>query len=474
MTRTPRTARRRGFTLVELLVSAALTVLIMAVVAVAFQAALKAHSDLHSVSSLADQLRAVDVILSRDLEADHLWDDDTGRAVRVSKVPKHISKSYPSWSAPHQHGYFFLRQGSAPKDRFAPPASAYRSTPPTNPPLEYVYEGTEDNRPSFRANDHMIAMTVRLDDATDDGKPARAETMFAAKAPAGLPQGSSNDLVNHPTNLLRSNPSGQYVSRWAEVAYFLTPNGLKVTTDGMPTGATPVQLFTLRRHQWLLTPETIRLINNPSNNAPDSLPTAPYYQMNPTQYPELSATPVLPPPGPYQVWTTNTPTTVKQPNRRFGGAGSAPTPSVDGSDVLLSNVVSFQVRVTSDAGTVMNPVYFHPTASPSAATQVGPGEFHDLGLWVRDQRYVSPPNAAQPVTFNVVGPGVVDFATFDTTTNLGVIPLAPPPNNMTTHPPALPNGQTQVIRQLRSVEITVRVYDFKTFRTRQLTLKKDL
>ena len=84
--RHPLTRRpRRGFTLVELLVACALTVLIMAVLATAFQTGLATFSHLKSTVGLSEQLRSAESVMRRDLEATHLEDAD-GVPVRISSL----------------------------------------------------------------------------------------------------------------------------------------------------------------------------------------------------------------------------------------------------------------------------------------------------------------------------------------------------------------------------------------------------
>src|SRR4051794_5335162 len=79
MIQTPDARRARpGFTLVELLVSAAICVIIMTVLAVCFQSGLEAIRQMRSQGDMTDQLRAVGEMMKRDLTVDHFLTVETG------------------------------------------------------------------------------------------------------------------------------------------------------------------------------------------------------------------------------------------------------------------------------------------------------------------------------------------------------------------------------------------------------------
>ena len=97
---------RGGFTLVELLVSAALCILIMTILAMSFQVGMDTLSQLKSVAGLSEQLRAAEVVMRRDLSAIHLTDEN-GVPLRVSQQVV----ANQAWGTPKQ-GYFAVRQTS--------------------------------------------------------------------------------------------------------------------------------------------------------------------------------------------------------------------------------------------------------------------------------------------------------------------------------------------------------------------------
>ena len=91
---------RQGFTLVELMVSMALIIFIMAILSQAFVAALGVFRNLKGQGDLAEHLRAVTQILQRDLAADHF---DGNRRL-----------SDPNFwlNGPPSQGFFQIWQGS--------------------------------------------------------------------------------------------------------------------------------------------------------------------------------------------------------------------------------------------------------------------------------------------------------------------------------------------------------------------------
>lgn len=311
MTHTTRRAARRGFTLVELLVAAALTIGIMAVIAVAFQAALRAYSDLNSVAGLAEQLRAAKATIERDLDAPHLETDD-GRVVRVSDP----AVAAGSWSGtagtPHRIGYLEIFQ-----------------TSPTSP----VVEGNDvtTGGTSERAVNHALRFTVKRSALT-------AQDVFTGQlkpgsvAPATL---SANTIADYTT------APNQIVARWGEVAYFLQPAPGNLMTEPDPATGTMLPLHTLYRRQRVLAPGIVQVGGAGGWNTT----TQPYdYDL----YPEI---------GVINRSGTNflaTPFDVAAGNRAPPTPIPASSPSFFGTDVLLSNVISFQVMPQFAGGASFN------------------------------------------------------------------------------------------------------------------------
>src|SRR5437763_1697496 len=91
MTRIPRASRRRprpGFTIPELLVAAAMCIIIMAILATCFQAGIDTLRQLKSQGDMTDQLRAAEIVIKRDLQAKRFptQDDRENLGVRLSDM----------------------------------------------------------------------------------------------------------------------------------------------------------------------------------------------------------------------------------------------------------------------------------------------------------------------------------------------------------------------------------------------------
>src|SRR6516165_1368890 len=76
--------RRSGFTLVELMVSLALTVFIMAILSEAFVTGLESFRKLRAMAELEQGMRTVESILRRDLQANHFEGDKRLSELTVS------------------------------------------------------------------------------------------------------------------------------------------------------------------------------------------------------------------------------------------------------------------------------------------------------------------------------------------------------------------------------------------------------
>ena len=348
------TARRSGFTLVELLVAAALTVLIMTVLATAFQVGMQTLSHLKSVVGLSEQLRTAETIMRNDLGGVHL-ETALGDPVRVSD-PRFATNA---WTNPGR-GYFSVVNGSV--------------TTSAN----YSYEGVEENVNSYRAVDHSVFFTTKRNGETN-------QEVYYGDA-AGLPTTLSNQ------NLTDYAIGNQFVSKWAEIGYVLVPIPNVVTQND--DGLTTLQLYTLNRRQRALAPNAVALDLLPTLGAPNANPN--YYL---ARYPEISIS-VQPTPMLNAVPTindvaraiVNDPVTITDINNRimnqwnydnatparvtaFGSISkntlsasalkigatlntlfSSPTDKV-GSDIVLNNVISMQIRVMTKEGLVASQLY---------------------------------------------------------------------------------------------------------------------
>src|SRR6516225_2972593 len=114
--------RRSGFTLVELMVSLALTVFMMAILSEAFVVGLEAFRKLRAMAELEQGMRTVEAILRRDLAANHFEGDKRLSELTVSgqRMP-----TFPSLDQ-NNNPMTVTAQTLAPY-RFAPPALGFFS-----------------------------------------------------------------------------------------------------------------------------------------------------------------------------------------------------------------------------------------------------------------------------------------------------------------------------------------------------------
>jgi hypothetical protein len=243
-----------------------------------------------------------------------------------------------------------------------------------------------------------------------------ADQVYTGLAPYQNPTAGPGDLVSTAMNRHDLRIGNQFVSQWAEIVYFLAPNGLTTTADEA-AGERPLALYTLHRRQRVITPSPFAFVP----------------ALDQGQYPAVSVPPVAGTP-------TNDPLAITTPTNRLNSdappaslavAGNSPE---YGSDILLSNVLSFQIRLQFEgqAGFV-DEWLTGSTTGQSARTE---------------------PN-------NTPGaPRVYDTADD---------PVNP------VHPVSkLPNYPGGVKPRVRAVQLKLRVYDPNNKMTRQITLIQDM
>jgi hypothetical protein len=309
MIRTTRT--RRGVTLVEMMVAAAMSILGMWLLAWLYQQGLDNFRGARARADLAAQERMVVTLLTRDMKAPHFMDDDTkpnlGRRVsdqRLDLADLSGSPANPTVSGyvPPRGGYF--RAGST--------ASASGNN---------AQEGYDDFPFSTsRSGDHFLQFTVILPGGPSD-------QLFSAQIPAIGGQ--------------------QFFSTTAEVSYFLRPAG--ATPGGIP-------VFDLFRRQRLCAPggdyvQAYAQAYTPAANqadAAEAIATA----LGVSGAPKIATLTDLtvPQPRPGQTFGVNS---VRLPGGSTIPSTFAPLPITSnrfGEDKLMSNVLSFEVKFTGVAG----------------------------------------------------------------------------------------------------------------------------
>ena len=312
---------RLGFTLVELLVSMAIIIFMLSIMSQAFVIATTCMQGMKTVGELIDKVRPVMTILKRDLAADHF--DGT---------KKLCDPDFWEYGPPRE-GYFSIIQGGG----------SEQETPSSGPVKYYISNSTTSN--------HALTFTSRL--------PGKNPTEFYTAEYPTAHNVRMNGIYNYPDPTFATNPAYMKVQnarrfdfisniihcKWAELAYFIKPNGSIVAKD--PTsGYVDLPLHDLYRQQRVILPDVS--------------------DMNKAGIPIAS-------PDPFNLFSHyvdsgkvvfNQPSDVTAPWKRFGNRGAAPAalPNFkayadssglndvgNNSDLVLTNVISFDVRIINDS-----------------------------------------------------------------------------------------------------------------------------
>jgi type II secretory pathway pseudopilin PulG len=441
--------RRSAFTLVEVLVSMALILFIMSILAAAFGAASQAVSDLKAAGDLAEKLRGATGVLKRDLEAPH-FTDGMGGGSTASLSQLDLSKwlaSSPPNPVPTV-GFFRIYQGQA-------------DTP----------EGIDlDGIASYSQVTTSLHYTIALKGTR------RSDFLSASVPPLSPPQypitspllNAADPLLGPPDQRYQDTPN-EFNSQYAEVAVFLAP--VADQTDG------GTQLYALYRRQLLPAPPGW---------------TTPTPVQDPAQkYLEVSTVPTAGEPG-FNPLTTNltfnTMQDLSNPVRRFwmqrvpppllatsppqGALYAVPSPpnpantfryakmdevnaNFASADLLMTDVLSFDVRVLLNVGGTIGPEFvdlFHPSVQQFSNKN---SAFNQPGL---------------PSVFDTWSNQQDALTSIDYRNSISLpAPVVPIP----TRAPLFQNvGGTTIV--IQAIQITLRVWDFKTKKTRQVTIVQQL
>jgi prepilin-type N-terminal cleavage/methylation domain-containing protein len=487
---------RHGFTLVELLVAMALTLFIMAIISQAFVAGLDTFRGLKAIGDMQEDLRVSMTMLRRDLTEDHF------------EGGLKLSNPQLSPSNRPKEGYFFIRQVS--------------QVSFTTPGANYEFEGTDaDGLPSFRAVDHCLAFTIKLrgnhredvmmsyDIPTFPESPPAAVKQWSPLSISGpglIPGATGAYHLNQRRDALH-NPGGPpnypkpyqpdpdiFASQWAEIGYLLVRTGSTDDPANPLAGGTP--LYGLYRTQHLLVPnveEANKLDSDPNKSAQTKGTTLDTF-LNGGFYSGVSAyDPDLANPNTQLVF--NSPASVADttippgtPSGNITGVlpSTATTPIVvncGGNHMLTSGMIVVITGVNGIPGangsftvTVINPTTF---ALNGTHGPVGLGNYAGGGAWtwgvtvgIRDRvlsrtaglNVVNLPRGpgGQPRKAALVCPNIVSF-------HVQTMPLGE-----TAFRDISAYDTTLVPVPLAGIKITIRVYDFTTRFSRQLSLVQDL
>jgi type II secretory pathway pseudopilin PulG len=419
--------RRQAFTIVELLVSLALILFIMAILSEAFSSGLETFRQLKAIGDLQERLRTATTILRRDLAADHF------EGHRRLGDPTFWADGYPVMGYFRFDGGASFAEGADPDITFNPPNGYFVSpvrSPPPPPPGQPQFPG------QLAPGGHTLAFTVRL---RGNGR----ENFFSAPIPPPLPRVGANltpsPLVTQDTTFYgySATPDAQfqdvsltYNSQWAEVVYFLVWNGTYA-------GNTP--LYTLYRSQLAVVPDNRKLAPNAPPIAPDAANAALTTEYNQGYYKEVSCFPApntpflfFPCPG-----DLTNPGSRALANRGPFTAANNPmnNPSQWGATLVLNDVISFDVRALP----------YLPGTNPPLQPYFN--DFVTLNGGYNNVQVNQAQNAAG-ITFDTADPKVYTGNPYSTVPTPGYV--------------------------VRALQISVRIWDLKTQQTRQTSVIQDM
>jgi len=400
-----------------MLVAIALVIFVMLLLTQAFVAGLGVFQELKAVGDMEDRLRMAATLLKRDLAADH-WE---GR--------KRLSDPTFFVQGPPQTGFLRIWQGSA-----------------------ATLEGTDgDGLPSYVATDHLLHMMVKLRGNN------RQDYFFAdisgdtTPSPLNFSGATAGAADSRYQTTATGTSAGIYACQIAEVAYFLRPMG---------DFANGTALYTLYRRQRLAVPD--------NTNLNWSSPVSNKWLNTTAAYSEVSCkpNPLSPNPTSGNIYFNN-PTDLTVPQRRFGmvsasgtttGNGGIPVrsdfrypimadplpnpavPGVDilpgapGADILLTDVISFEIKILDrTTGSFVDVPYSNAvTGNPLFNGTSGTQRVFDTWSSVKDDVY--------------------DYSTSS----------------------ADPNTRIPLQITIPAIKITLRIWDKRSQRTRQVTILQDM
>ncbi len=472
--------RRGGFTLVEMLVSTALIIFVLLIITTVFTTGIGALRALRGAGHLQDEARHAVAALRRDLAAPHFGRETDG--LRGPNLSQQRLDLY-DWTPPAK-GFFRITQL---------PELDPNTGLPILPWLYSTVEGIDgDQLTSTVATRHSLHFTVRVEpnSAQGTGRDSFSSTRSLSVAPIpATVLASIMPVMSRPDYL---NNDGLIYSPWMEVAYFLRPSN-------QLAGSAPLYTLYRRRRVLLDIPSSVANSTNAripnSTNAPQQLSdvslyeplggftyfntpadvTAPLRRLGMKPLPPGNLMPGAPEPAGVFNNVFYRSLFDDNPNQTVTGGAASP----GGDDILLENVLSFEIKATWDvtadqrlirtANGIIKPKAFTPAAAGDppnpdypfdnlplqlAGSTSGNTVLTNLGARVfdtwRGEDYIDP-NLTSPVRYSLWN------SNYELSNTAGdpvvTIPLR--------------------IR-VKAIQIRIRVWDSKTQQTRQVTVVQDL
>jgi prepilin-type N-terminal cleavage/methylation domain-containing protein len=416
-------------------------------------------------------------------------------------------------SGPFQELVQVISVNPGPPSTFTANFRLLHGSPPNTPPLPFlirVLEGIDaDFIPSMRATDHVLAMTVKL-------RGNRPEDFFSANLPYNTAPPSGPPFITSPffPVLPNGNPNGNYAvttffnqsgdaryqdplptgnatasykSQWAEVGYFLVPNGS--TANG-------TRLFALYRCQFLVVPDNRNLHAPPANPSPLSPPTPMAFNNWAIDgYADMSCQQFVSTANNQLYYYFNNPSDLANIPQTYSAAAFGPgqqavTPASmsgpgwsiqPGSTLLIDSGLAAETVVVTAVTPTSFTANFSLSHNPNPPTNVIP-----IGIITRafvaaqaGLRGPFDPSIAQLWSATLL---VTDVVSFDVrllpdvpgyNTDFGdIVPVPGWPFRV--YDTALPFSPLSPPYPIKAVQITLRVWDLKTQQTRQITMIQDM
>lgn len=392
-----RNPKSNGFTLVELLVAVALTIAIMGIIGWAMGKSVDTFRNLNGIANLQTKLVAAQVVMQRDLSAEHFGGNFRPGFGGPYVADQRLDRL--GWIPPEQ-GFFTISHAAPTGSNNGENGGAFDN----------------DGLPSFAAVNHTLHFTSRF-----SGK--RDEDYVYAQAPNNIAMLSPADFRAPANNI--------YSSQWAEIFYFLVPNGSNA--NGTP-------LFTLYRRQRAVFPAGTALPGwSPvSRNAfPDiacnqagaALVSSDMIGIRANRLPYFG--------GGAPGWRTQTLGEMLGANNNFAG-----------NDILMSDVISFEARVLWSTGNASVGAENLPSVT---ANRDWP--FSNLPASPRNPSY-----AGGRRTFDTWSQAEGAAINWEDATSINAGGTDRPPLRI----------------RVQQLQIRLRIWDFNTQQTRQVTFVQDI